>query len=86
MLSKDISMKEKELLERIVVDPEVMIGKPVIKGTRLTVQFILSLLAQGMTADEILNEYTKLQKEDIFACFAFAQQALENTKFSPISI
>lgn len=49
-------MKKKKLLERIVVNPEVMVGKPVIKGTRLTVQYILGLLAQGVTPDEICPE------------------------------
>ncbi len=50
-------MNEKELLNRIVVDPKIMVGKPIIKGTRLTVQYILGLLAQGMTTQEILQEY-----------------------------
>ena len=61
-------MNDKNLLNHIVIDPEVMVGKPVIKGTRLTVQFILGLLAQGMTMDEILKEYNKLTREDILAC------------------
>jgi len=66
-------MEEKELLSHIVIDPQIMIGKPVIKGTRLTVQFILNLLAQGMTTQEILQEYNKLTKKDILACLAFAR-------------
>ena len=61
-------MKEKELLNRIVIDPKIMVGKPIIKGTRLTVQYILNLLAQGMTIEEILKEYKNVTKEDIFAC------------------
>lgn len=75
-----------ELLNRIVIDPKIMVGKPIIKGTRLTVQFILGLLAQGMTIQEILNEYNKLTKEDIFACLTFAHNTLENTTFAPLSI
>ncbi|MFL7810012.1 MAG: DUF433 domain-containing protein, partial [Anaerolineae bacterium] len=50
-------MKEQELLERITLDPKVMVGKPVIKGTRLTVEFIVGLLAHGATTEEILAEY-----------------------------
>ncbi len=79
-------MKEKELLNRIVIDPQIMVGKPIIKGTRLTVQFILNLLAQGMTTQEILQEYNKLAKEDILACLAFARDTLADTMFTPLSI
>lgn len=62
-------MKDEQLLERIVLDPEIMVGKPVIRGTRLTVDFILNLLAHGATEKEILDEYKGLTKEDIRACF-----------------
>jgi len=63
-------MKEKEMLNRIVVDPKIMVGKPVIKGTRLTVQLILGLLAQGITKEEILQKYENLTTEDILACLS----------------
>lgn len=76
----------KLLFDRIEIDTKVMVGKPVIKGTRLTVQFILGLLAQGITIDEILDEYNKLTKEDILACLSFARDALEDTTFAPLSI
>ncbi len=56
-------MNDKELLNRIVIDPKVMVGKPVIKGTRLTVQYILSLLSQGMTTEEITEKY-KIQRKN----------------------
>ena len=65
-------MKKEQLLERIVLNPKVMVGKPVIRGTRLTVDFILNLLAQGATENEILDEYKSLTYEDIQACFLFA--------------
>ena len=71
------------LLQRITINPKVMVGKPVIAGTRLTVQHILGLLAQGMTIADILAEYNKLTKEDILACLLFAMQALDNTIFAP---
>ena len=58
--------------ERIVVDPLVMVGKPVVKGTRLTVEFIIDLLAQGWSEAEILRNYPGLTVQDIRACLAFA--------------
>ena len=65
-------MKDEELLARITIDPKVMVGKPVIKGTRLTVDFILNLLAHGATTAEITQEYDGLTEEDIQACLSFA--------------
>ena len=78
-------MKEKDLLNRIIVDPKIMVGKPIIKGTRLTVQHVLGLLAQGMTAEEIIKEYKGITVEDIFACLTFASKTLANTTFVPLS-
>ena len=75
---------DKVLLDRIVLNPDIMVGKPVIRGTRLTVDFILNLLAHGTTADEILNEYKGPTIEDIRACFLFATKSLENTDFMPM--
>ena len=69
-------MKDKQLLARIVLNPKVMVGKPVVQGTRLTVDFILHLLAHGTTEAEILNEYGGLTYEDIQACLLF--QSLRN--------
>jgi len=77
-------MKDEQLLDRIILDPKVMVGKPIIKGTRLTVDFILNLLAHGTTEDEILNEYKGLEVEDIQACFLFATNFLKNTDFMPL--
>lgn len=77
-------MTEKQLLERITLDPKVMVGKPVIKGTRLTVEFILGLLAHGATATEILGEYEGLAPEDIQACLMFATKSLASTSFMPL--
>lgn len=78
-------MTDQKLLERIAMNPRVMTGKPVIKGTRLTLEFILNLLAHGATAQEILAEYKGLTLEDIQACILFANKALENTAFMPLS-
>ena len=79
-------MKDEQLLQRIVLDPKVMVGKPVIRGTRLTVDFILNLLAHGATEKEILEEYKGLTKEDIRACFLFATRTLKDTDFMPLTI
>ncbi len=65
-------MKDEKLLERIILDSKVMTGKPVIRGTRLTVDFILNLLAHGASESEILNEYKGLTIEDIQTCYLFA--------------
>jgi uncharacterized protein (DUF433 family) len=77
-------MSDQQLLERIACDPKVMVGKPVIKGTRLTVGYILNLLAHGSTAEEILNEYEGLSPEDIQACLLFASQSLSSAAFMPL--
>jgi uncharacterized protein (DUF433 family) len=79
-------MKDQQLLERIALDPKVMVGKPVVKGTRLTVEYILNLLAHGATAAEILDEYNGLTHEDIRACLLFAHKSLEDTVFMPLAI
>ncbi len=77
-------MQDEQLLERIIIDPNVMVGKPVIRGTRLTVEYILNLLAHGATVEEILQEYKGLTREDIQACLLFATKALEDTAFMPL--
>jgi uncharacterized protein (DUF433 family) len=79
-------MKEEQLLERITIDPTIMVGKPVIKGTRLTVEFILNLLAHGTSMKDILNEYQGLTIEDIQACLLFATKSLESTTFMPLEM
>jgi uncharacterized protein (DUF433 family) len=71
-------MRPAKLLERITLDPHIMTGKPVIRGTRLTVQFILGLLAHGASIEEILEEYKGIDIEDIRACLLFATESLED--------
>ena len=56
--------------ERIIVDPDILVGKPVVKGTRLSVDFLLGLLGQGWPESEILRNYPGLQREDLLACWA----------------
>jgi len=70
--------------ERIIVDPEIMAGKPVIRGTRLAVEFILELLAAGQSENEILSNYPGLTKEDILACLSYASYLAHEYKGYPI--
>jgi len=78
-------MEDEHLLRRITLDPKVMRGKPIIQGTRLTVEFVLNLLAHGATTDEVLAEYQGLKVEDIQACILFATKSLGDTAFMPLS-
>ena len=77
-------MKDQQILERITLNPKVMVGKPVIRGTRLTVEYIIDLLAHGATEKEIIEEYNGLTHEDIQACLLFASKSLKNTMFMPL--
>jgi len=79
-------MSDLQLLERITCDSKVMTGKPVIKGTRLTVETILNLKAHGATEEEVLAEYPGLTVEDIRACYLFAGKSLESTQFMPLTL
>jgi uncharacterized protein (DUF433 family) len=72
--------------ERIVLDPKIMVGKPTIKGTRLTVEFIIELLAQGWSEGEILRNYPGLTLDDSRACLAFASQRLQGDREYPLEI
>jgi len=66
-----------EIADRIVIDPDVMVGKPVIKWTRIPVYLIVEFVANGMTEKEILKEYPQLRKEDIKAALLYASKCLE---------
>ena len=66
--------------ERIALDPKILVGKPVVKGTRIAVEFVIDLLARGWTTEQILQEYDHLTEEDIRACLAYASGVLQNEK------
>ena len=68
----------------IISDPNIMTGKPVIKGTRITVELILEKIAHGESMDQILNEHPRLTKEAIQACCAFAAEALKADVIYPV--
>jgi uncharacterized protein (DUF433 family) len=70
---------------RITLDPNILVGKPIIKGTRLAVEFIVDLLAQGWTTDEILRNYPGITLEDIQACLGYASAALQSEKVYALS-
>ena len=78
-------MTDQNLLARIISRPSILAGKPAIQGTRLSVEFILNLLAHGATQQEILGEYEGLEPEDLTACLLFASKALESTVFMPLA-
>jgi uncharacterized protein (DUF433 family) len=71
---------------RIVIDPEILCGKPVVKGTRLAVEFVVDLLAQGWTAADVLKNYPGVTQDDILACLAYASAVLHAEKVYPIAV
>jgi uncharacterized protein (DUF433 family) len=66
--------------DRIELNPEILVGKPVVKGTRLAVEFILDLMAEGVSNEEILYNYPGLTLEDILACLKYASELLHSQK------
>ena len=78
-------MSDEDLLKRIVLDPDVMVGQPCIQGTRLTVKYILNRLGHGETVEDILDEYQGLTREDILACLLFASATLADISFVPLA-
>jgi uncharacterized protein (DUF433 family) len=68
---------------RIILDPEVLSGKPVIRGTRLSVEFVLGLLADGWSEADIFANYPGITHDDIIACFAYARDALSSERVFP---
>jgi uncharacterized protein (DUF433 family) len=72
--------------ERIIVDPKILVGKPVIKGTRLAVEFIVELLAQGWAESEITRNYPGIAHEDIAACLMYATNILKAEKIYPFEL
>ena len=73
------------LWQRISIDPRVMTGKPVIRGTRIPVELIVRMLAQGIPEGDILEEYPRLRPEDIRAALAYAAQVLAHEDIFPLA-
>ena len=70
--------------DRIVTDPGILTGKPIIKGTRLAVEFIIELLANRWTEDQILANYPGITREDVAACLAYAAERLKSERVYPV--
>lgn len=70
--------------ERIVVDPAILVGKPVIRGTRLSVELIIDLLAQGWSEADVIASYPKLTAEDVHACLKYASAVMQSEKVYPL--
>ncbi len=76
----------KQLEQRVVVDPKVMADKPIIRGTRIPVELIVRMLSQGVSESEILDEYPRLQMDDVRAALVYAARVLANEDVFPPSI
>ena len=79
-------MRHSEVLSRITARPEVFGGKPIVRDMRISVELILSLLAQGVTPEAILEDYPGLEPDDILACTAYAHAVIANDTLSAVSV
>jgi uncharacterized protein (DUF433 family) len=79
-------MKKEDLLSRITVNPDIFGGKPIIRGMRISVELILSLLVQGETQEGILADYPELEADDIRACFAYAHAVIAHDALDSIQV
>jgi uncharacterized protein (DUF433 family) len=70
--------------DRIVIDPKILAGKPVVRGTRISVELVVELLAAGWSHAQILTSYPHLSEEDIRACLAYASELLREERVYPI--
>ena len=74
------------LRDRVTINPDVMMGKPTIRGLRITVEQILKALAAGVPAEDLLEEYPELEPADLQAVFAFAADLLHETRIYPVAV
>lgn len=79
-------MSQMDWQNRITLDPNILVGKPVIKGTRLSVEFVIDLLAQGWSTNEILRNYPGIAEADILACLSYTSAVLKAEKVYAISV
>ena len=79
-------MQEEELLQRITANPEIFGGKPIIRGMRISVELILSLMAQGESRDDILADYPALEPDDIRACIAYAHAIIAHDSLDAVRV
>lgn len=83
---EDLDVNNTELLKRITVNPGIFGGKPIVRGMRISVELILSLLAQGETEDAILADYPDLAREDIRACLAYAHAVIAQDSLDAVQV
>lgn len=79
-------MREDELLERIVVNPAIFAGKPLVRGMRIAVEHIMGMLSAGSTVEELLEGYPFLEREDIQACMIYAYRAVAHERIEPMVV
>jgi len=66
--------------DRITLDPKILVGKPIVRGTRISVEFVVDLLGRGWTTEQILSEYDQLTRDDVQACLAYAGDVLKSER------
>ncbi len=79
-------MKKENLLRRIVVNPKIFGGKPILRGMRISVETVLGLMAQGETYEDILKDYPDLEEKDILACLEYAHTLVANESLEAIQV
>lgn len=79
-------MKKETLLDRITINPKVMVGKPTIRGLRITVEQILKAIANGVSTQELLEDYPELEPEDIHAVLSYATELVSEEQVSPLAV
>ncbi len=81
-----MTITEKELMKRITADPKIFGGKPIVRGLRISVETIVSLLAQGETVEAIIDDYPGLTREDVQACLAYAHAVIANDSLDAVRV
>ena len=81
-----MTIAEKKLMKRITADPKIFGGKPIVRGLRISVETIVSLLAQGETVEAILDDYPGLTREDVQACLAYAHAVIANDSLDAVRV
>ena len=79
-------MVNQQLLKRITANPDILDGKPIIRGMRISVELILSLVAQGETWEAILEDYPDLERDDIRACLAYAHAVIAHDSLDDVQV
>jgi uncharacterized protein (DUF433 family) len=82
----DLAMQTDDLLNRITADPAIFGGKPIIRGMRVSVELVLSLLAQGEAIEAVLDDYPDLEPDDIRACLAYAHAVVANDRIEAVHV